>query len=75
MPKSRDLLSELCAACSLTFGAHRAGIDEGDYRHNQCPGHEGYMDWDESPGTVFVPTGEFLEVPRGTPAKVNEVTV
>lgn len=74
MPRVQDRFAELCAACSLTFGGHRSGADQDGYLHNQCPGHEGYMDWDESPGTVFVPTGIFLEVPRGTPAKVNEVT-
>ena len=57
-------MTELCGACGLTFGAHRAGPPD-----NRCPGHEGRMDWDDGPGTTFEPTGTVGVVPWGHKAR------
>jgi hypothetical protein len=51
---------EICANCGCTFGSHHAGVSS--WPRNYCPGHEGKMDWENGPGTVFKPTGEYKEV-------------
>ena len=50
---------EVCANCGCTFGSHHAG--NGPYPYNYCPGHEGRMDWDKGPRTVFKPSGKYKE--------------
>ncbi len=57
-------LKEICANCGCTYGAHCASKYYSDmYKkfipQDYCPGHEGRMDWDKGPGTVFKPSGEF----------------
>lgn len=57
--------SALCAVCGLTYGSHRADSTVPD----QCPAHEGRMDWPREGITTFRDSGEHGEVPYGTPAK------
>ena len=52
-------MSEICANCGSTKGAHHAGEDLWPY--NYCPGHEGRMDWDKGPGTIFKPSGKYKD--------------
>ena len=52
-----DYLNEICRNCGLTFGSHHGGASS--WPRDYCPGHEGKMDWDEGPGTLFKPTGEY----------------
>jgi len=66
--QDNEFLSEVCARCGLTFGAHHAGRTP-QHPRNCCPGHEGEMDWPEGAGTTFAPTGKFEAVKRGTAAK------
>lgn len=54
---SGPALNAICAWCSLTYASHRNGDD-------LCPGHEGRMDWEASPGTLG-PVG----VARRAPAR------
>jgi hypothetical protein len=56
-----DSFQQVCANCGLTKGSHHGGIFPWPY--NYCPGHEGRMDWDNSPGTVFKPSGRYTEDP------------
>lgn len=60
-----DQWNEVCANCGLTLGSHRAD----SHIPNQCPTHEGRMDWPSTGVTVFVPTGAFEDVPTGTPSR------
>lgn len=62
-----DTWNEVCGACGLARGSHHAGFTT--HAFNLCPGHEGRMDWDNSPGTTFRPTGEFAEPVYGKAAK------
>ena len=55
---------ELCANCGLTLGSHHGGSSP--YPYNYCPGHEGRMDWDKGPKTIFEPTGIFRFIEYGT---------
>lgn len=52
-------LRELCKNCGCAFGSHHGGTNP--WPRNYCPGHEGRMDWDKGPGTVFKPTGTYKE--------------
>jgi len=54
-----NYLDEVCGNCGCTFGSHHVGRSSWPY--NYCPGHEGRMDWDKGPGTVFKPTGVYKE--------------
>jgi hypothetical protein len=54
----------ICVNCGLTFGSHRGDAHVMD----QCPQHEGGMDWPETDLTVFKDSGEVRKVPRGTPS-------
>jgi len=59
-------LDEICGNCGCTFGSHHGGDYYSEVYHihvplNYCPGHEGRMDWDKGPGTVFKSTGEYIE--------------
>ena len=59
-------LNEICGHCCCTFGAHLATSYHGRnfdrfFPAGCCPGHEGRMDWDKGPGTVFKPTGTYKE--------------
>lgn len=56
----------ICATCGLTKGSHRADSKVPD----QCPAHEGAMDWPDWNVTTFRESGEYREVPGGTPSKV-----
>lgn len=59
-----DDLRHICSTCGLTFGSHRAdGIIP-----NQCPGHEGAMDWPDYGITTFRDSGRVGEIPKGTPS-------
>ena len=61
--RARDYLKEICAHCGLTKGSHHSGSSP--WPHGYCPGHEGRMDWQEGPGTVFAPTGKFKREGEG----------
>ena len=54
-----SILREICENCGCTFGAHHAGVNP--WPRDYCPGHEGRMDWEKGPGTVFKPTGMYKE--------------
>ena len=56
-------MNEICLNCGLTFGSHRGD----SICRNQCPAHEGRMDWPKVGGiTTFAASGEYREVPYGT---------
>jgi len=72
-----ESLKEICGNCGLTFGAHCAtNYESKQYSRviprNYCPGHEGRMDWDAGPGTVFSPSGKYEKVDYGTAAQVQD---
>jgi hypothetical protein len=76
MREATKFLKEVCANCGLTFGAHCAATYHSDfYRRiiprNFCPGHEGRMDWDKGPGTVFLSSGDYHDISHGTEAKAK----
>jgi hypothetical protein len=48
-------MNEICERCGFTWGSHHAGRSPWPYGY--CPGHEGKMDWENGPGTVFKSTG------------------
>ncbi len=57
---------EICGNCGLTKGSHCGGAYYSDHYkmeipYDYCPGHEGRMDWDQGPGTIFKPTGKYKE--------------
>jgi hypothetical protein len=60
-----DALYDICENCGLTLGSHRCD----SICLNQCPGHEGRMDWPTSGITVYEPSGDRRVVKRGTPSK------
>ncbi len=55
----------ICKNCGLTFGSHRGD----NICRNQCPDHEGRMDWSKEKITVFIDSGELKEIPYGTARK------
>ncbi len=60
-----NVFDEVCTNCGLTFGSHRGD----SICHNQCPKHQGYMDWptmEEGGITTFVGSGIYREVLNGT---------
>ena len=62
----KDPYKEICKNCGCTWGSHSASSYFSEHyrahiQYNQCPGNEGRMDWDKSPGTVFAPTGMYKE--------------
>lgn len=61
------ILDRLCERCGLTYGAHRGD----QICHDQCPLHEGGMDWPSVGVTTFVASGQLGKVPRGTPSLVG----
>jgi hypothetical protein len=68
-----DHLTEICESCGLTKGSHSAGDYFSDHYqmkvpYNYCPGHEGRMDWDKGPGSIFKGTGVFAEPEFDKPA-------
>lgn len=56
MADNKDL-REICGRCGFTNGSHHGGT--GRYPFNCCPGHEGRMDWNKGPGTIFLSTREY----------------
>lgn len=52
-------LREICGNCGLLFGSHHGS--SGPWPYSYCPGHEGRMDWENGPGTVFKYTGKFTD--------------
>lgn len=61
-----DNFKEICKNCGFTSGSHCGGAYYSEFYNmsvplNYCPGHEGRMDWDKGPGTVFEPTGRYKE--------------
>jgi len=56
-------LKQICQICGLTYGAHRG-------TNNQCPQHEGWMDWPTENVTFFKDSGEEKEIPCGTQSKL-----
>jgi hypothetical protein len=59
MQKAKDYFKEICKKCGCTYGAHHGGISP--WPRDYCPGNEGRMDWENGPGTVFKPSGEYEE--------------
>lgn len=57
--KKPDYLDEICSNCGCTYCSHHGGSNPWPY--NYCPGHEGHMDWDKGPGTIFKPSGKYKE--------------
>jgi hypothetical protein len=75
----RDVdLKKICKNCGLTRGSHSATeYYSSHYKmivfKDYCPGHEGRMDWDEGPGTVFEESEDFITfVNRGTKVGWNK---
>lgn len=66
----KDPLKQICANCGLSNGAHGAGIKV----MNQCPMHEGYMDWPTSGITTFIPSGRYGTVPQGKKSKITQAS-
>ena len=69
-----DRLKEVCNNCGLTFGSHCAEryyskVYLKKIPYNSCPGHQGRMDWNEGPGTIFEPTGLYKDAVYGEAAK------
>ncbi len=62
----RILMNAICSICGLTYGSHRADSTAWD----QCPSHEGMMDWPERGATFFVDSGKKGNPARGTPSAV-----
>ena len=60
---SLRFLDEICAKCGCIRGSHHGGTSP--YPYNYCPGHEGRMDWDKGPGTIFQPTDTYKETRYG----------
>lgn len=54
-------LKEICGICGLTRGSHKCTNP-----YDQCPDHEGRMDWPKTNMTQFKPTGEYRVVSYGT---------
>lgn len=50
-------LDEICIHCGCRLGSHHAG--KTTYPYNYCPGHEGEMDWNKGPGTIFKGSGKY----------------
>lgn len=59
-------LNEICGRCGLTRGGHRAD----SIIRDQCPVHDGYMDWPDKLVTIFKPTGEYGEREYGKLSKI-----
>ena len=57
--------NRICAICGLSFGSHRGDL----ICLNQCPDHEGRMDWSKDYITIFVDSGEVRKVITGTKRK------
>ncbi len=51
-------LLEICGCCGILQGSHHASESDG-HPYNQCPKHEGRMDWPDDDITVFVPTDTY----------------
>jgi hypothetical protein len=69
-----NYLFEICKNCGLTKGAHSAnGYYSDHYKfyipYDYCPGHQGHMDWDLGPGTIFESSGIFGIIKTGIPAR------
>lgn len=60
-------LDAICARCGLTYGSHRGD----SICRDQCPEHEGRMDWPSTRITTFEDSGDRGEVPHGWPTRVG----
>ena len=60
------IFDRVCAVCGLTYGSHRGDSTCRD----QCPVHEGRMDWPTGGITTFVDSGRLSSVPQGTQSRV-----
>ena len=58
-PSRPSEFGEICEHCGFTYGSHHGGNTTWPY--NCCPGHEGCMNWEDGPGTVFKGSGEYKE--------------
>jgi len=70
---NEEFLKEVCANCGLTFDAHCCASYYSEFYklfipRNYCPGHQGRMDWDKGPGTIFASSGLFKTIEHGTSA-------
>ena len=50
-------LKEICLNCGKAYGSHHGGTSP--WPRDYCPGTEACMDWENGPGTVFKPSGEY----------------
>ena len=65
-----NYMKEICKNCGFTYGSHLANkyysnMYRQEFPKNCCPGHEGRMDWNAGPGTIFEPTGTYKEEVKG----------
>lgn len=56
----------VCSHCGCTYGSHCGGAYFSEMYGKRipkdyCPGNEGRMDWDKSPGTTFEWNGKYKE--------------
>ena len=66
---TEDYMKEICANCGLTYGSHHGGTSP--WPRNYCPGHEGRMDWENGPGTIFKPkTAKENKVKKPLPTRM-----
>ena len=54
-----SFLNEICGKCGKRFGSHHGGTSP--WPRNYCPDSDCRMDWENGPGTVFEPTGNYEE--------------
>lgn len=57
-------LREICDNCGHNYGSHSATSYYSDHYkmyvpRDYCPGTPGRMDWNNGPGTIFKPTGQY----------------
>lgn len=65
-------MNAICENCGLSKGAHRGDSKVPD----QCPAHEGGMDWPVSGVTTFRDSGNVEDIELGTPsALIDRVEV
>ena len=65
MKEFNPFLDKICGNCGLTYGSHRGD----SICKDQCPDHQGEMDWSKNRITIFMDSGEVREIPYGTPRK------
>ena len=62
MMTDEQYMNRKCRHCGFTYGSHHGGTNP--WPRNYCPGHEGRMDWENGPGTVFEEEKRWIIVDR-----------